>query len=86
MSKSKNNLLESDANKIYINFGVTGVALEQIDDFIFYARKKLPMEKRRKLTKSLFYETSIKAIIEDFNKKGEESIIWKAINNLILTK
>lgn len=51
--------------------------------FLFYAKKRLPMGKRRKLTKSVFYEVALKIIIEDQNLKGENSRLWEAIYKMI---
>ena len=78
--KSKDKSDDSDSNKISINFYISPVTLEKIDDFLFYVKKRLPIEKRRKLTKSIFYEIGLKIAIEEFNKKGEESSLWQAIN------
>jgi hypothetical protein len=78
--KSKDKSDDSDNNKISINFYISPVTLEKIDDFLFYVKKRLPIEKRRKLTKSVFYEIGLKIAIEEFNKKGEESSLWQAIN------
>lgn len=75
--------IENDKDKIAINFYLSSESLEKIDDFIFYARKRLPMEKRRKLTRSVLYEVGLKTVINDFNKKGEQSELWKAICALI---
>lgn len=66
-------------DKIQVNFYLSAKVLERIDDLLFYAKKRLPIEKRRKLTKSIFYETCFDIVIDDYNLKGEESIFWKAI-------
>lgn len=79
----KKKSVENDKDKIATNVYLTSESLEKIDDFIFYARKRLPMEKRRKLTRSVFYEVGLKTAIDDFNKKGEQSALWKAICDLI---
>lgn len=79
----KKKSVENDRDKIATNVYLTSASLEKIDDFIFYARKRLPMEKRRKLTRSVFYEVGLKTAIDDFNKKGEQSALWKAICDLI---
>lgn len=57
--------------------------VEKVDDFLFYAKKRLPMGKRRKLTKSVFYEAVLQIIIEDQNFKGEESALWSAISEML---
>lgn len=72
-----------DADKILVSFYLSPKTVEKIDDLLFYAKKRLPIEKRRKLTKSVFYETSLQIVIEDYNAKGEESPLWKAIHKLI---
>jgi len=77
--RKKSNSIEPETEKVHVNFTLSLRTLEKIDDFLFYARKRLPIEKRRKLTKTVFYEIGLKFAIEDYNKKGEESILWKAI-------
>ena len=71
-------------DKIQVNFYLSAETLERIDDLLFYAKKRLPIEKRRKLTKSIFYETCFDIVINDYNLKGEESIFWKAIRENML--
>ena len=73
---------ESD-DKILISFYVSTETLDKFEDFLFYAKKRLPVEKRRKLTKSLFYEAGVLTAIADYNAKGEESSLWKAIYDLM---
>jgi hypothetical protein len=60
---------------------VVNIALS--DDFLFYVKKRLPVENRRKLTKFVFYEIGLIIAIEDFNQKGEESSLWKAIQEQV---
>lgn len=73
---------ESD-DKILNSFYVLTETLEKLEDFLFYAKKRLPVERRRKLTKSLFYEACVLSAIADYNAKGEESSLWKAIYELM---
>ncbi len=73
---------ESD-DKMLISFYVSSETLEKFEDFLFYSKKRLPVEKRRKLTKSLFYEAGLLTAIADYNDKGEESSLWKAIYELM---
>jgi deoxyhypusine synthase len=77
--KPKDRLQNSENDKIGINFYIKNSTLEKIEDFLFLIKKRLPIEKRRKLTRSVFYEIGLNMAIEDFNKKGEESSLWKAI-------
>ena len=73
---------ESD-DRVMISFYASSETLEKFEDFLFYAKKRLPMEKRRKLTKSLFYEAGLLMALADYNAKGEESSLWKAICELM---
>lgn len=70
-------------DKIQVNFYLSIKTLENIDDLLFYVKKRLPIGKRRKLTKSIFYETCFNIVINDYNLKGEESIFWKTIRELM---
>lgn len=74
---------EYEEDKILVSFYLSPKTLEKIDDLVFYVKKRLPIEKRRKVTKSIFYETGFKLLIEDYNSKGEESLLLKAIQKLI---
>ena len=74
---------DSDEDKLLVSFYLSPKTLEKIDDFLFYARKQLPIGKRRKLTKSVFYETGLRIVIEDYNVNGEESPLWQAIQELL---
>lgn len=80
--KNINKSSEIADDKIQVNFYLSVGTLERIDDLLFYAKKRLPIEKRRKLTKSVFYETCFGIIIDDYNLKGEESVFWQAIQQL----
>lgn len=80
---SKDKSEDADNYKIAMSFYISPAALEKIDDFLFYVKKRLPVEKRRKLTKSVFYEIGLIIAIEDFNQKGEESSLWKAIQEQV---
>lgn len=75
---------DSESEKVLVSFYLSQKTSEQIDDILFYLKKQLPFEKRRKLTKSIFYETGFKILIEDYNKKGEESRLSKAIQDLLI--
>ncbi len=74
---------ELNADKILVSFYLSLETLEKIDDLVFYVKKQLPIGKRRKLTKSVFYETGFKILIEEYNIKGEESSLLKAIQELM---
>jgi hypothetical protein len=70
-------------NKIMVSVYLSSKTVEKVDDILFYAKKRLPMGKRRRLTKSVFYEAALRVIIEDQNLKGEESPLWNAISEMI---
>ena len=70
-------------DKILVSFYLSPESLERIDDLLFYMKKRLPIEKRRKLSKSVFYETGFKILIEEYNRKGEESSFWKAVEEIM---
>lgn len=72
-----------EAERILISFYLSTDTLERLDDVLFYARKRLPIGKRRKLTKSVLYEIGLKMVIEDYHEKEEESFLWKAVNKLV---
>jgi hypothetical protein len=74
---------ENEGDKILVSFYLSPKTLEKIDDLVFYVKKQLPFEKRRKLSKSVFYETGFKVLIEDYNSKGEESLLLKALQELM---
>jgi hypothetical protein len=73
----------STDDKIKVNFYLSPKTLEKLDDLLFYVKKRLPIEKRRKLNKSVFYEICFQIIIEDNNFRGEESSFWKSIHKLM---
>ena len=77
--KKAENFDDSEENKILVSFYLTPKTLEKVDDFLFYAKKRLPMGKRRKLTKSVFYEAALRIILENQEIKDEESLLWKTI-------
>ncbi len=70
---------DSADDKILVSFYLPPKTFEKVDDILFYIKKRLPIEKRRRLTKSIFYETGLNILIEDYNAKGEESSLLKAI-------
>jgi hypothetical protein len=81
--KNLNKSGDAADDKIQVNFYLSVKTVEGIDDLLFYAKKRLPIEKRRKLTKSVFYETCFSLVMADYNLKGEESIFWQAIREMM---
>ena len=84
MKKIIDKIDDSDKDKILTSFYLLPTTLEKMDDLLFYVKKRLPIEKRRKLSKSIFYETCLRIVIEEYNAKGEESSVWKSIRELML--
>lgn len=76
------NLFEPES-KLLVSFYLSSKTLEAVDELLFLVKKQLPVEKRRKLTKSIFYETCLKVIIEDDYSKGKESNFVKKIQKLM---
>lgn len=74
---------DKDGDKILISFYIPPKTFEKIDDILFYVKKRLPIEKRRRVTKSAFYEAGLHTLIEDYNAKGEESLLVRAIHELL---
>ena len=70
-------------NKIMVSVYLSSRTVEKVDDFLFLAKKRLPMGKRRKLTKSVFYEAVLRIIIDDPNLKDEEGVLWTEISEMI---
>ena len=71
------------SNRILISFYLSTDTLEKLDDVLFYARKRLPIGKRRKLTKSVLYEIGLKMVIEDYQEKEEKSFLWEAVSKMV---
>lgn len=74
---------EFNDGKILVSFYLSPKTLEKIDDLLFYIKKQLPIARRRSLTKSVFYETGFKILIEEFDTRGEESSLLEAIQELM---
>jgi hypothetical protein len=74
---------ESESDRQPINFYVSSATIETIDDALFYVKKRLPLEKRKKLSKSIFCEACLRIVLDEYNSKGEGSSLWKAIQELM---
>ena len=74
----------SESEKILVSFYLSQKTSEQVDDLLFYLKKGLPFEKRKKLTKSSFFETGFKILIEDYHTNGEKSRLWRAVQELLI--
>ena len=72
-----------EGDKLMVSFYLSTDFLDNLDDFLFYARKRLPIDKRRKLTKSFFYEAALRLAVKDHNERDEESTLWKTIQEMM---
>lgn len=83
MSEKKDDKsVRPEVDRILISFYLSIDTLEKLDDVLFYARKRLPIGKRRKVTKSVLYELGLKMVIEDYHRNGEKSYLLSAIDLL----
>lgn len=55
--------------------------VDSLDDFIYLARKELPIYKRRKLNRTTLIQLILNEVIEDYEKFQKESFIWKLLLN-----
>lgn len=89
MNDKKVNKQFVSEGKLLISFYITLETLDQMDNLYYVVKKKLPIERRRKLTKSIFYETGFKLILEDNQvpennqAQEEDSELVKAIQEFI---
>lgn len=81
--KNSDKTIASEKDKILVSFYLSPKTLEDVDDFIFHLKKQLPMEKRRKLTKSIFYEASLKVLIQKYRATGNEDQLLQVIRDLM---
>jgi len=69
---------KSEKDKVMIHLPIE--TSEKIDDVIFSLRKRLPRNKRKKLTKSKFYELIALSMLNDLKSMGNESILVKVVD------
>jgi hypothetical protein len=50
----------SKDNKTQVTFYISNDILELVEDTIFYLKKQMPLDKRKKITRSMFFEAAIK--------------------------
>ena len=85
MDSKKNKNEQPDADKLLVSFYLSGATYEKIEDLLFYLKKQVPVGKRRKLNKSIFLEAGFKVILKEHETKGEKSLLWKEIHQLMET-
>lgn len=70
---------ENKNQKETVNLSLSSEIVEKVEDIIFELRKKIPREKRKKLTRSRFFELALEAVIKDYESSGEKSVIGKMV-------
>lgn len=82
MNKPQNRKIDysSKENRETINLIISSDIIEKIEDIRFYARKNLPKDKRKKLTKSMLYNLILKKAIEDHYQNGQNSLVCKTLD------
>lgn len=73
----------SDDSKLLVSVYISPKTLEKIDDLLFSLKKRMPIQKRGKLSKSVFYELCLSILIEDYQIDPEESPLSKAVHRLM---
>lgn len=81
VSQNANVKSESAREKITISLPVD--LIEQIDDTLFSLRRRFPRHQRKQLTKSAFYELIITAIVNNFNERGDGSLLVKLADDWV---
>ena len=71
-----------------VNIYLSSEIVEKIEELVFYFRKQLPPEKRKRLNKSKLYELILEHACAEFSANGQQGILgeiiqkWnKSINN-----
>lgn len=72
--------------KILISFYLTPKTSEKVDDLLIEFKRYLPYEKRRKLTKSIFYETALQYLVADYQKNADKSDFLKDVLEAVAKK
>lgn len=81
--KNSEKTTASENEKILVSFYLSPKMLEEVDDFIYHLKKSLPVEKRRKMTKSLFYEASLKVLVQEYRATENEDLLLQVIRDLM---
>lgn len=66
-------------DKVSVNIRLPADIVEILDEVIFYAKKEIGKNKRRKITKSEFYEMVFRDLVNEYKLTGKESRLWKAV-------
>lgn len=80
--KKQKNAVEEEKSKIAVSLYLSSETIEKIDECLFSAKRRLPIDKRSKVSKSVFCEISLRIAIEEYCRKGEESELWKGVYEL----
>lgn len=72
---------EKNQKKEIVNVYMSRNLTEKIEDLLFNLKKQLPHDKRKKLTRSQFFELILESIILDYEINQINSPIQKIITN-----
>ena len=82
-TEKSNEQQEQHIKKELLNLNISGEIVEKTEDLLFNLRKQLPREKRKKLTRSRFFELLLESVIQDYENRRADSDIQKIIGNWI---
>ncbi len=74
---------EQNIKKEILNLNISSEIVEKTEELIFNLKKQLPREKRKKLTRSRFFELLLESVIHDYENRRADSDIQKIIGNWI---
>ena len=82
--KKDDNIFDSEPSKILTSIYLSPKVIEELDEILFLVKKQLPIEQRRRLTKSAFFETALRLVVENVKSDGiEGSYVNEKIQKLM---
>lgn len=73
--------LATKQEKQVVTLYFTPDLVDLIDDFIYLAKKRLPVYKKRKLNRTNLVQLILNEVMNDHMKFQEESFLWKLLNS-----
>jgi hypothetical protein len=67
------------ADKETITISIPSEIIEALEEARFEAKKALPKNKKKKLSRSMLYGLALEALAENYISRREESALWKLI-------
>lgn len=71
----------SKDNKTMVTVYVSNEIIELVEDTIFFLKKQMPLRKRTKVSKSMFFEAALKLALADYSEKKSNSQMFVMIQN-----